>query len=62
MAIALSGCVLDRGPDMIVAVFAAFKAGCAFLPLDPSYPSSVSNTCWKDAKPAMVVSKKQLHS
>jgi amino acid adenylation domain-containing protein/FkbM family methyltransferase len=32
--------VLNRSAEMIVAMLAAFKAGAAFLPLDPSNPES----------------------
>ncbi|MEV4314719.1 amino acid adenylation domain-containing protein, partial [Actinocrispum sp. NPDC049592] len=31
---------MPRGVEMVVAVFAVLKAGAAFVPLDPSYPSA----------------------
>src|SRR5262245_10455485 len=35
---ALVGVCIDRSFDQIVATLAAWKAGCAFLPLDPAWP------------------------
>lgn len=35
----LIGICLERGPLLPVAVFAVLKAGCAYVPLDPSYPA-----------------------
>ena len=32
------GVCLERSTDMIVALLAILKAGCAYVPLDPSYP------------------------
>lgn len=32
------GVCLERSPEMIVALLAIMKAGCAYLPLDPAYP------------------------
>ena len=33
------GVCVERGLDMVVAVLAVWKAGGAFLPLDPGYPA-----------------------
>ena len=37
---ALVGVCIDRSFDQIVATLAAWKAGCAFLPLDPAWPDA----------------------
>jgi len=35
----LVGVCLNRTPELLVAVLAIVKAGCAYVPLDPSYPT-----------------------
>jgi amino acid adenylation domain-containing protein/thioester reductase-like protein len=35
---ALVGLCVDRSPTMIATILAIFKVGCAYVPLDPSYP------------------------
>uniref|UniRef100_A0AAE9IE59 Amino acid adenylation domain-containing protein n=1 Tax=Paenibacillus polymyxa TaxID=1406 RepID=A0AAE9IE59_PAEPO len=35
----LVGLITERSPEMIVAILAIFKAGGAYLPIDPSYPA-----------------------
>ena len=39
----LIGICLERGPLLPIAVFAVLKAGCAYVPLDPSYPAERLN-------------------
>jgi tyrocidine synthetase III len=35
---ALVGICMDRSPELIISILGIWKAGCAYLPLDPSYP------------------------
>ncbi|WP_208033252.1 amino acid adenylation domain-containing protein [Streptomyces cyanogenus] len=46
---ALVGVLIDRTPDTPVALLGVLKAGCAYVPLDPSYPRArlrqVSEDC-----------------
>lgn len=46
---------LPRSANMIVAVLAVLKAGAAYLPLDPDYPSERITFMLTDAAPALLV-------
>jgi len=35
----VAGVYMDRSIEMLVGLLALFKAGCAFVPLDPAYPA-----------------------
>ncbi|HZS19595.1 MAG TPA: amino acid adenylation domain-containing protein, partial [Pseudonocardiaceae bacterium] len=50
------GLALPRSADMIVALLAVAKAGAAYLPIDPKYPSARIDFICSDAKPAVVLS------
>ena len=41
--------VLDRSPELAIAALAAWKAGAAYLPLDPSWPAERLRTILEDA-------------
>ncbi len=46
---------VERGPEMIVAVLAAWKAGAAYVPLDPAYPAARLAYMLEDSAPAVVL-------
>jgi len=49
------GILMDRSLEMIVAVLGVLKAGGAYLPLDPSYPSERLAMMLDDAKASIVL-------
>lgn len=52
----LVGLCIERSVDMIVAVLGIWKAGGAYLPLDPTYPAERLGLMLDDARPALIVS------
>src|SRR6266487_140812 len=51
------GLCLDRGPDMIAAILAGWKAGGAYLPLDPGYPAGRLGFMLADSRAAVLISQ-----
>jgi amino acid adenylation domain-containing protein len=48
---------LDRSLDMLVAVLAVWKAGAAYVPLDPAYPRERLAAVLADARPALLLTQ-----
>ena len=48
--------LLDRSPQMIVAMLAVLKAGAAYLPLDPDHPASRLQFMLTDSKVRLLLS------
>ncbi|WP_380567727.1 amino acid adenylation domain-containing protein [Saccharothrix mutabilis] len=46
---------MPAGPDMLVALAAVFKAGAAYLPVDPEWPAERIDFMLADADPAIVL-------
>jgi amino acid adenylation domain-containing protein len=51
----LVGILLERSLDMLVALLATLKAGCAYVPLDPSHPAARLRLILSEAEVAAVV-------
>ncbi len=51
----LVGLALPRSADLVVAMLAVLKAGGAYLPIDPKYPSARLDRILDDARPALVL-------
>ncbi|MEV0111109.1 amino acid adenylation domain-containing protein, partial [Nocardia sp. NPDC050799] len=56
------GICLDRGTDMTVAVIAVLKAGGAYLPLDPAYPTARLTYMLRDTAAQHVLTHEPLRS
>jgi amino acid adenylation domain-containing protein len=54
------GLCLPRGLDMIVALLAVWKAGGAYLPLDPAHPAERISFMLTDARAAVLVGTEDL--
>lgn len=53
------GVCLERSLDLAVALLAIFKAGGAYLPLDPAYPSSRLTFMLDDVKPRVLITRER---
>ena len=56
------GICLERSPELIIALLAVFKAGGAYLPLDPHYPADRLAFMLEDAQAQMVIIHSHLKS
>ena len=52
--------LINRSEWMVVASLGALKAGCAYQPLDPSYPAERLNFMMKDANAAVLIADEAL--
>ena len=52
--------LINRSEWMVVASLAALKAGCAYQPLDPSYPAERLNFMMKDANASLLIADTDL--
>ncbi|MDT7718309.1 MAG: hypothetical protein QOH09_4301, partial [Pseudonocardiales bacterium] len=51
---------VPRSADMVVALVAVWKAGAAYLPIDPDYPAERIGFMFSDACPALVVTTNEV--
>jgi amino acid adenylation domain-containing protein len=50
----------ERSFDLIVAILAVLKAGCAYVPLDPAYPQDRLQFMLTDSRPIAVLTQRNL--
>jgi amino acid adenylation domain-containing protein len=56
----LVGVLLDRKPEMLIAVLAILRAGAAYVPLDPAYPAERIGYIVEDAEISFILSSNRL--
>ena len=56
----LVGICMDRSIEMVVALLATFRAGAAYLPLDPAFPKERIDFMQQDARPLVVLTQSHL--
>ncbi|WP_406432977.1 amino acid adenylation domain-containing protein [Streptomyces sp. NBC_00631] len=54
------GVLLDRSPELVVALLAVLKSGAAYIGLEPAYPSRRLGVVLDDAGAALVVTRAEL--
>ena len=52
--------VMERSAELVTAVLGVLKAGAAYLPVDPGYPSARIAFMLADARPAVVVAEAEV--
>jgi len=53
----LLGVCMDRSVDLVAAILGILKAGCAYVPLDPTYPAERLAYMLADAKPPTLLTE-----
>jgi amino acid adenylation domain-containing protein len=56
----LVGVCAERSVEMVVALYATIKAGGAYMPLDPEYPSNRLALMLEDARPRVILAQQAL--
>lgn len=54
------GICVEPGIDMVIALLAVLKTGCAYVPMDPSYPAERLAFMLEDARIAVLVTEQAL--
>ena len=51
--------IVKRNEDMVICSLAALKAGCAYQPIDPTYPDDHIRIMVNDAKPCLILAHRE---
>jgi amino acid adenylation domain-containing protein len=52
--------LLDRSPELLVALLAVLKSGSAYIPLDPAYPAERLRHVFENSRPAAIITRAAL--
>ncbi len=52
--------LLDRSPELLVALLAVLKSGSAYVPLDPAYPAERLQYALGNSRPAAIITRASL--
>jgi non-ribosomal peptide synthetase component F len=52
--------LLDRSPELVVALLAVLKSGSAYVPLDPAYPAGRLQYLFENSRPAALITRASL--
>src|SRR5580698_6646372 len=56
----LVGVLLDRSSEMVAGLIGIWKAGAAYVPLDPAVPAERLTLLLEDAAPSFVLTRRKL--
>jgi amino acid adenylation domain-containing protein len=56
----LVGVCAERSPELVIALLGVLKAGAAYVPIDPSYPSERVQFMLHDAQPPVLLTQRHL--
>lgn len=54
------GIQLERSIDLVIAILAVLKAGCAYVPIEPTYPSARKEFIFRDANISILMTSHNL--
>ena len=52
---------LNRSLEMVIGILAVLKAGAAYIPLDPTYPTARLNYCLQDTAPQLLLTQQSIN-
>lgn len=58
----LVGLAVDRSPQMLIAILGVLKAGSAYVPIDPNYPSARTALVIQDAQLGVILTTEKIRA
>lgn len=57
---AFGGILLNRSPDLLIAMLAVLKSGAAYVPIDPRYPAERIAYICKDSNASVLITEREM--